>query len=59
MGNLDINSVFPTGDTNLSNEYLNMMQIDCMVTETKAISLARAQSNIEQDDEEVRVEIEV
>ena len=49
-------SVFPTGDTNLSNEHLDMLQIDCLVTGTKAISLSRI---VEQDDDEVRVEIEV
>ena len=48
--------VFPTGDTNLSNEHLDMLQIDCLVTGTKAISLSRI---VEQDDDEVRVEIEV
>ena len=51
--------VMPTGDTNLSNEHLNMIQIDCVVTGTKSIALSRPLDHVEHDDDEVRVEIEV
>ena len=49
----------PTSDTNLSNEHLDMIQIDCLVTGTKTLALSRPSETVEQDDEEVRVEIEV
>ena len=51
--------MFPNGDTNLSNEYLEMLQIDCLVTGTKTISLSRSRDAVEHEDEEVRVEIEI
>merc|ERR1711892_79247 len=51
--------VMPTGDTNLSNEHLTMIQIDCVVTGTKSIALSRPLDHVEHDEDEVRVEIEV
>ena len=55
----DVILVMPTSDTNLSNEHLDMIQIDCLVTGTKTLALSRPSETVEQDDEEVRVEIEV
>ena len=59
FSNYDVIIVMPTSDTNLSNEHLDMIQIDCLVTGTKTLALSRPSETVEQDDEEVRVEIEV
>ena len=51
--------VMPSGETNLSHEHLEMIQIDCLVTGTKPIALSRPIDHVEQDDDEVKVEIEI